>query len=108
MQPRGSSDSGPDQPLKTADRVRRIALGSHLLNTAGSSHQLVSHQGITRSGTTRTGHLLKRASLCQGRTLIVTHHYTSFRRHWHPFDPYVTGRPSQSVQETRSAFRHGS
>jgi len=42
---------------------------------------LVLGDGITWSAATETGHLRKGAGLREGRTLVGTHEYTSFRRH---------------------------
>jgi hypothetical protein len=49
------------------------------------SELLVLGDGITWSAATETGHLRKGASLGEGRTLVGSHEYTSFR--WHPAPP---------------------
>jgi hypothetical protein len=77
------------------------------------SELLVLGDGITRSAAAETGHLRERAGLREGRTLVGTHNYTSFRQHPAPSvspvrvrdctsSAYPTPIPANATGQTRT------
>jgi hypothetical protein len=82
----------------THNTTRTFLTESATASAQSCSELLVLGDGITRSAAAETGHLRKGAGLGEGRTLVGTHNYTSFR--WHPAPPSVHVR----VHDQRSIY----